>query len=409
MTFAEPPAAIVMRSRKGGHIERFLSLVFLVPFIAWIPNPASAQESSGCRQARQIVGEVAHIYKNGQPDHAALLNRLATARDLCPSSGEVWKYSACSAKALGQEAKARVYADRAVLNGVVDIHCETTDSADKAPDLVNLGPIRDKYALVVGIGSFKDSSIPQLSYTAKDARDFRNYLVDPEGGRFDPKHVELLLDAGATREAILKAIQRIFLQAREQDLLVVYVSSHGMPKGGGLGLQGVGYIITYDTHREDLFVDALEFQDFSEKVSLIKARRKVIFLDTCFSGEVLRTGSKNLEVAPLGISDETAKLFTSVEGSYLITSSDSTEESWESDRLQNSFFTYYLLAALKQKEEPPTLKEVFADLSRKVSAAVLGEKHARQNPQIHPAIGPADLRIGAPSIQSASGSPPTIP
>ena len=206
-----------------------------------------------------------------------------------------------------------------------------------------LGPIRDKYALVVGIGTFKDSSIPQLSYTAKDARRLPKLPGRSGRGALFPKHVELLLDAGATREAILKAIQRIFLQAREQDLLVVYVSSHGMPREGELGLQGVGYIITYDTHREDLFVAALEFQDFSEKVSLIKARRKVIFLDTCFSGEVLRKGSKNLEIAPLGISNETAKLFTSVEGSYLITSSGSTEESWESDRLAEQLL--YLLSS----------------------------------------------------------------
>lgn len=377
---------------------------------AGLAVPAAAQESAGCRQARQIVAEVARLYGSDQPDHASLLNRLATARDLCPSFGEAWKYSACSARALGQEAKARVYTDRAVLNGVKDLDCGASGGATaKPPALANLGPIRDKYALVIGIGTFKDRSIPKLRYTAKDARDFRDFLIDPQGGRFDPEHVELLVDESATREGILKALQKIFLRAREQDLVVIYVSSHGSPRQGELGLQGVGYIVTYDTNLENLFIDALEFQDFSEKISLIKARRKVTFLDTCYSGQALRPGEKNLSITSLGVSAETARLFTSSEGSYLITSSDSTERSWESDKLQNSFFTYHLLSALRQGKEPPTLKEAFASLSRKVSAGVLAEKEARQNPQLHPATGPADLRIGAPPIPGSSGSPPPSP
>lgn len=408
MTSAEPchlPAKRKASLRTG---RFFLSALVLV-VVAGPACSASAQESAGCRQARQIVAEVARLYAADHPDHASLLNRLATARDLCPSFGEAWKYSACSAKALGQEARARVYADRAVLNGVSELNCGSTGGAATPPALVDLGPIRDKYALVVGIGTFKDPRIPKLRYTAKDALDFRDFLVDPQGGRFDPSRVELLVDESATREGILKALQKIFLRAREQDLLVVYMSSHGSPRQGDLGLQGVGYIVTYDTNLEDLFVDALEFQNFSEKISLIKARRKVTFLDTCYSGQALQTGGKNLAITSLGVSADTAKLFTSAEGSYLITSSDSTERSWESDRLQNSFFTYYLLAALRQGEEPRTLKDVFTDLSRKVSAGVLGEKNSKQNPQLHPATGPADLRIGAPPVQGSPGSPPASP
>ncbi len=397
-TFAKARA-----SRAG----RLFVLVLALGAAGGLAGSASAQESAGCRQAGQIVAEVSRLYAGGQPDHASLLNRLATARDLCPSFGEAWKYSACSARALGQEAKARVYADRAVLNGVADVNCGETGGAGQTPSaLARLGPIRNKDALVVGIGTFKDPRIPKLRYTAKDASDFRDYLIDPKGGRFDPKRVEYLVDEDATREGILKALQRIFLRSQEQDLLVVYVSSHGSPREGALGLQGVGYIVTYDTAFDNLFVDALEFQSFSEKVSLIQARRKVTFLDTCYSGQALRSGAKNLAITPLGVSSETAKLFTSAEGSYLITSSDSNEESWESDKLQNSFFTYYLLAALRQGGDPPTLKEVFANLARKVSAAALEEKRARQSPQLHPVTGPADLRIGAPPLP---GSPPASP
>lgn len=370
--------------------------------VAWAAG-AHAQGSPACRQARQTVDEVVRLYATPTADRSALLHRLATARDLCPSYGEAWKVSACLARDLGDQAKARLYTDRAVLNGVTDLAC---GNAERPKPIADLGPIRDKHALVVGIGSFADDGIPTLRYTAKDARDFHAYLVDPQGGRFEPRNVHLLIDAEATRANILKALQEIFRAAEEEDLLVVYVSSHGSPAEGALGLQGVGYIVTYDTDLDSLFVDALEFQGFSEKVAMIKARRKVTFLDTCYSGQALRPGEKTLSISALGVGDDTAKLFTAAEGSYLITSSDAHERSWESALLENSYFTYYLLEALKRGGDPPPLEDVFADLTRHVAAAVRQEKAARQNPQLHPRDLPADLRIGAPSTAWVGASRP---
>lgn len=380
--------------------------VILMLAALWPPSlAAAAAESPGCRQARQIVAGVGQLYGQSPIDHRAILNRLTTARDLCPSLGEAWKLSACSARALGLEPKARIYSDRAVLNGVGDLSCNFADSGGPAggpPAAPEMAAVRDKFALVVGIGTFQDSRIPHLRYTAKDARDFHSYLLDPNAGRFDPDNVELLIDRAATRENILKAIQRIFLRATERDLLVVYVSSHGSPLENKLGLQGVGYIVTHDTDLDDIYVNSLEFQSFSEKISLIKAARKITFLDTCYSGQARRTGSKDLVVTPLAISAESARLFTSTEGSYLVTSSDTNEKSWESDRLQNSFFTYHLLAALRQAGEPPTLKDVFASLAQKVATGVLKEKNAGQHPQLHPASASGDVRIGAPPDLPAS-------
>lgn len=364
--------------------------------VAWAAG-VEAQGSPSCRQARQTVEEVVRLYATPTADRAALLHRLATARDLCPSYGEAWKLSACLARDLGDEARARLYTDRAVLNGVTDLTC---GGGARPKPIADLGPIRDKYALVVGIRQFADPEIAksgELRYTDKDARDFYEYLVDPQGGRFDPDKVILLVNEQATREAILVALNKIILAAEELDLVVVYVSSHGLPAVESAGLQGVGHIVTHDTLKERVFVDSLEFQDFSDKISRIKARRKVTFLDTCYSGQAMRPGAKNLQIGALGVADDTAKLFTAAEGSYVITSSGPSEQSWESDRLQNSFFTYYLLAALRRGNEPPRLDDVFADLTRHVAAAVLEEKTARQNPQLHPRDLPADLRIGAPS------------
>lgn len=395
-------------SWRSAPLRRALGLALSA--LAALAAPSVAQESAACRQARNIVDDVRERYAQGPVDHAAVLIRLATARDLCPSLGEAWRYSSCSAKALGQEQKAAMYADRAVLNGVKDMSCAVGGAgAAQVVAPLKLGPIRDKHALIVGIGEFRDPRINRLQYTAKDAQDLYDFLVDPEGGRFPAQNVHLLKDAAATRQGILTAIQEIFKVAKEDDLLLVYVSSHGSPKQGGTGLQGIGYIVTHDTDKDRMFVDALEFQDFSEKLSLIRARRKVTFLDTCYSGQALRPGEKTLSIGPMGVDQDAARLFTSAEGSYLITSSDANQQSWESDRLRNSFFTFYLLEALRQKGDPPTLKQVYDLLARKVSEAVAREKQERQTPQLHPADSAGDLRIGAAPLfwqGSASNSQP---
>jgi hypothetical protein len=352
----------------------------------------AAQESSSCVRAKTIVAEVEKLYAAPQPDHQRILGKLDTARSLCPSLGLAWKYSYCSAQALGQTAKMRIYQDRAVLNGVDDLSCAALGVALEPPK--PLGPVRQKFALLVGIGTFADERVSRLDFPAKDARDLRDFLVSPQGGRFDRDNVFLLVDAEATRANILIAVQKIFALAEPDDLVVIYVSSHGSPHQEQAGLQGVGYIVTYDTNLDSIFVDALDFQDFSHSISLLRARRKVTFLDTCYSGQAFKKGGKALALGAFGISSNTAKTFVSSEGSYLITSSSDSEQSWESSELENSFFTYYLIEALRSEGDPPTLKQVFDSLANKVSTAVSREKQARQTPQMHPKDGPADLRIG---------------
>ncbi len=373
--------------------------------LALLPRPAHAEESASCKQARLIVEEVEKLYASARPDHQRILNRLATARDLCPALGLAWKFSYCSAQALGQDRQARIYQDRAVLNGVEDLGCSVPGVEAVPAPLPPPGPVRSKYALVIGIGTFQDHRITRLKFPAKDARDLHEFLVAPGGGRFPPGNVFLLVDEKATRKEILTALQKLFVLAQPDDLVLIYVSSHGSPRQREEGLQGVGYIVTWDTNVDSLYVDALDFQDFSEKIALLKARRKVTFLDTCYSGQVAKEGGKSLSIGSFGVGEDTAKLFLSGEGTYVITSSSESEQSWESQALQNSFFTYYLLESLRQGGDPPTLKEVYSSLLERVSQAVAREKGARQTPQLHPKSGVADLRIGVAPSPSLAPSP----
>jgi hypothetical protein len=355
-------------------------------------------QSANCKRAESIVAEARVIYQSNKPSYKLILEKLKIAQDLCPTSGEVWKYAYCSALALGDQSGARRYKQRAVDNDITSLDCE----AERAPVVEQRAPlspnVREKYALIVGIGTFQDESIPRLRFAAKDARDVAAALQDPIHGHFRPENVTLLTDKSATREAILNALQTLFTKAHEDDLVVIYVSSHGSARQQDQGLGGSGYIVTYDSAQKKIWNNAIEYENFAQKTSLIKARRKVTFLDTCYSGQA-SGGAKSLELEEIGVDDRTAKMFLSNEGSFVITSSNSTEQSWESEAMHNSYFTHYLIEGLNRSKQPPTLKEVFRYLSTKVAEAVSREYNKPQHPQIQPVDGPDDITIGVvPSV-----------
>lgn len=368
-----------------------------------VAQQTAGAQSAGCARAHDLVEEIRRLYAAGGVDHAAILRRAKTATDLCPALGDAWSYAYCSAQALGDK-RAVFYEKQAAFNGVSRLDCGGEAAAGAAAPEPLTAFVRDKFALVVGIGRFKDPTIQPLQFSAKDGRDFAAILTDPRYGRFDPSHVTLLSDEQATRENILHALNEIALRAKEDDLVLLYFSSHGSPRQDGAGFGGVGYIVTYDTSAASLWLNALEYEDLSRKVAWIKARRKIALLDTCFSGQA-NPGAKALSPDARGIDPTTARRFLSGEGTFVITSSSPLERSFESEALRNGYFTHYLIEALKTGSEPPTVREVFDQLSRQVPAAVLEEKRAAQHPQLLPEDGRGDVRIG---VSPRAGEAPAV-
>lgn len=154
-------------------------------------------------------------------------------------------------------------------------------------------PIKDKWAVVVGISRFKDPSIPTLKYPAKDARDFARFLV--EKGNFAQDHVLVLSDEGASRDNIIDAIGDRWLPSRvqEDDLVVIFASTHGSPKEMDVKARD-NFLIAYDTDPNRLFTTRIRFADLAPVIQKrTGCDRIVLFLDACNSGSA-GVGSKAL-------------------------------------------------------------------------------------------------------------------
>jgi uncharacterized caspase-like protein len=275
-----------------------------------------------------------------------------------------------------------------------------------------VGPVRNRYALVVGVGKFKNGITP-LQYSVKDATLFYRFLLEQAG--FTKNNTYFLADQNATSSNIVKYLNGIRNTAREDDLVVVYMSSHGTPpdKFGGV------YIVTYDTEvnpRERVWHTSVAETALKDFVENLKARRLVMVLDTCYSNGAYRSipgflppGGKSLggdENEGYGVSTAQGKrLFGAKDivledqpkqavssgksiggsqesyGKVLISASSSGEKSWESDQLHNSVFTYYFVDGMKRSDG--SVKDAFDYSKPRTTKRVQEEKGAdiSQTPQ----------------------------
>ncbi len=278
--------------------------------------------------------------------------------------------------------------------------------------------VRRKLALVVGIGSFMDAKINSLLFAANDARVFAETLT--RECRFDD--VKTLIDSQATRKRILTEIDNLAKTAGADDMVVIYIASHGSPQD--IDSAGVSYIVAHDSEVDSLYATSFKMTDLLNDIERrIPAQRVVAFLDTCYSGATFNekppewraSSTRGLTIQPYGVAlegrlrKERGMMINPTKpgaivkpgagrreqgvGRVIIASCRQYEKAWESDRIKHGYFTYYLIETLKQ----PTaisIEKLFNDVKAKVSEAVKREQRAEQNPAMVSSIeGPVNIFI----------------
>lgn len=264
-------------------------------------------------------------------------------------------------------------------------------------------PIRDKWALVVGISEFANPQL-NLKYSAKDARDFADYLVKEAG--FAPDHVKVLLNKDATERRILSELGDRWLPrvANPDDLVVLFVSTHG--SGAELDVGGQNYLVAYDTDVQDLYTTGVPMRRLAEDIkNRVHCDRVVIFLDACHSG-----GAKS-EAKGLVRTGVDASELAVGSGQLVIASSAEDQVSWESKNGANGVFTSALLESLRKKGQSTTIGEMFKDLKDKVQDQVLRERGRLQTPVMESKWQGNDLCIAATPVSRRPGltlEPPVL-
>jgi uncharacterized caspase-like protein len=198
--------------------------------------------------------------------------------------------------------------------------------------------IDKRYAVVVGIGKYRDDRIPRLKYTTVDAESIYEILTDPQYGNFPKSQVKLLLDEQATYNNIKSAIGTwLKRNARKGDTVIIFFAGHGAPEDEKT------YWVTYNANIDDLYGTALSNDEIADMLDRTEAKKVIAFLDSCYSAATInRTGEKR----SLIIVKDPFQKFRG-KGRVIITSSNGKEQSLEIEEFGHGVFTYYLLKALK--------------------------------------------------------------
>jgi uncharacterized caspase-like protein len=218
--------------------------------------------------------------------------------------------------------------------------------------------------------------------------------------------VKSLIDEEATAYNVKTEVNRLAKMAEPEDLVVIYFSSHGSPEN--LDTAGINYVVTFDTEVNNLYATAYKMDDLMEDIGRrIRAERVVAFLDTCYSGGTFRKAPAGWAVSSRALVAEGAPQAAQIEtrlksgsrvitvdssepsvnrvpqgiGRVVITSSSQNERSWEDERLQHGYFTYFLLEGIKQKT-PVSVEDLYEYVKTRVADAVSRDKNQSQRPNI---------------------------
>ncbi len=135
-----------------------------------------------------------------------------------------------------------------------------------------------KYALLIGVAEYRftASGITALQYPGKDVTDLAGVLLTQN------YRITKLTNEDAKREDIITELDRHAQLVRKQDTFLLYFSGHGVRNRNGRT-----YWLTYDANLTTLDVAGIRIGHLLDYVGDIKAERKLVLLDHCFSGDVV--------------------------------------------------------------------------------------------------------------------------
>jgi len=194
-----------------------------------------------------------------------------------------------------------------------------------------------KFALLIGVSEYEPWLNP-LPAAVKDLDAMREVLLHPDMGGFAESDVELLKNP--ERQEMEERIETLFANRNKDDLVLLFFSGHGIKDDAGRLY--LASSTTRKTPQGDLMrSSAVSAIHVHENMNRSRSKRQVVILDSCFSGAFAEGLSAK--------DDGTVDILTQLggEGRAILTSSSSTQYSFEQEGEELSLYTRFLIEGIK--------------------------------------------------------------
>lgn len=247
---------------------------------------------------------------------------------------------------------------------VIAVNAEGAESIESTYDIqCDRSDIKKRRLIYIGIGvSAYQDTLMNLRYAAKDVRDIAKQI----SYYFDSVEVHTLVNEQATKDRIL-SIKNYLQQSTTDDIVMISFSGHGMiAKGNGF------FFAPYNMNFERPDENGVSMEMIEDLLDDIPARRRLLLLDACHSGEEWNTGGSSIALPdgvvmtkPRGIiidDEETINSgnkrnsyllmkelfndFSRGNGAFMISAAASNEYAFEGEQWNNGVFTKSFLEAL---------------------------------------------------------------
>jgi WD40 repeat protein len=267
------------------------------------------------------------------------------------------------------------------------------------------------YFIGIGINQYNNNpSFKDLNYCVKDIKD----LTSEFSKKYNDISIDTLLNEKATKENILALKQKLMLTNIE-DKVVISFSGHGMVDN----TNNEFYFVTGKTNASDPSKEGVSYSDLEDLLDSIPARKKLMLLDACHSGEseegvasnetISKEGGRGnstddlnkdnnsgvqlidiLQDAPQNQATATSvfklmkEAFVDIRrnnGAYVISASQSNESALENNQVSNGVFTHAILDIMQHN---PTINvnELNVLVNKKVTELTQGNQNTANRQEL---------------------------
>ncbi len=238
-------------------------------------------------------------------------------------------------------------------NGCVEQGCNLLASLPASATIeytASAGKVQGKlHVLAIGINDYVDKgyappgfgrqTFGKLTLAVADAKAFAAEMQKAGAEMYSEVRVWPAHDADATAAGLDAIIKKLSAEIQPRDTFVLFAAAHGFSDE-----RGRFYLIPQDYQGgpDSLARNAISQERLQEWMSNIKARRAVILLDTCNSGEAVSGYARSRIGA--GASEAAVGRLHEATGRPVLTASNASAT--ETGKLGHGIFTYALMEAL---------------------------------------------------------------